>query len=291
MNNKTAMKISNMTRLMSILLFGFVTLTPSVVQASEILPIGVTVELSSELISSWSNAEKKYVVENLTRKHITELKQKHQHWEFVSANTTDSPFELAISVISRGPKEILLEILLRVYRPATTEQPAEIVKTFELSDVVLYPPGHFDIYGWPSSTEAEAHIWDNAWTLIKDRREDNENILFDRVPVAHNPTRIQIADRSLVLPLPKERYAHLAWSEFRLYCKAPNATRHTKLSSIADNEWRVFDASLQSALTVVVTNELSDSEIRALIPERVYIQKYIEPDLDWLIFQPTEAPQ
>ena len=124
-----------LARLMGVSLLSVTCLIFPVANAQDILPIGVKVELAAELTLPWSDAEKIQVINNLTSKLVEKLNDSHRHWQFRDSSSANSPAALVARAISRGANEIVLEIELQLYAPANSSGPAQIKKSFELSQL------------------------------------------------------------------------------------------------------------------------------------------------------------
>ena len=255
------------------------SLLVSDVAAGEVKPIGVRVKLTNQLTHFWTSAEKSDVTIFLTNKLVGKLNEAHRHWNFVDPGSNFLQDEIVAQAISLGQNEILLEITLQHYSQSNSLGVRQLEAAQIVSRIVLYRPGQFRSDGRPSSTAAKSLIWEKAEQELIKRQEAYADLISGKVPVAQGPTQIKLQDYSLVLPLPQQRYSHLGWSEFRIFCKRQSTPgQHLNLFSKADNTWRIYDTSTPIALTVIITNPPADALLQDLTPKVVFLEKFVEMD-------------
>ena len=229
------------------------------------IPIGVEFSLPFEITGHWAQGRKDVVLDNLTKRLLKRLNKEHPHWNFSSASQVDSPATVQVIVVKGGSNEMLIKLQL-LLRPQRGRDVA-----FALGETVLYKPGHFNVYGRPSPTEAEDEVWDSLESILERRRKASLKVFSDQVPLARNPSRIHVPDRTVVLPLSKDRYPQLAWSTFRLIC--PNQ-QPAELLSEASNKWVQYDVNPIVALQVTIVEEVPGPQLQGMEPKLVYLKEH-----------------
>ena len=234
--------------------------------ADNTVHIDVVIHLADEITGHWAQGRADDVTDQLMDRLVSSLNNEHPHWRFSPKAGQDSRVVVAVEATKGGSNEILLQVELRLRRPGHNDM------VFPLGKTVLYEPAHFDAFGRPTPVEAEQEIWNRLKSLLAFRRTESLRTLSERVPLARNPSAIDMAERTVVLPLPKDRYQHLAWSTFRLHCKGQPPAN---LLSKASDQWVPFDPDLSIALKVTLVGDFPGSQLQGLTPVLVYLKKYI----------------
>jgi len=238
------------------------------------VPIVVEFRLPNAITGHWAQGRKDEVKNKLTNRLLTRLNEEHPHWNFSSALDANSPAIVQATVAQGGSNEILLKYELRLRHPGHKDD------VFLLGEKVLYKPGHFSVFGRPTPTEAENDVWGTLKSILEKRHKANLEILSAQVPLARNPSPIKVPDRTVVLPLSKDRYLHLAWSTFRLICPEQQPV---ELLSEASNKWGSYDPDLPFALQVTVIEDLSEQHLQQMTPRLIYLKEY-KKKTTWIIF-------
>ena len=258
--------------LCGILLMGVIV--PGAV-ADNTVQIGVVIHLADAITSPWAQGEAEEVTARLVNRLVEQLNREHPHWNFSPGAAPVSPVAVEVNATEGGSNEMLLTVKLRLRASGGH------VVFFMLGETVLYEPGHFRAFGRPTRDEAEKDVWKKLESLLALRSKPSLKILSKHVPLARNPSAIQIADRTVVLPLPKARYEHLARSTFRLLCK--DDSQQAELLSTANDEWAQYDPNLTSALKVTLVGNVTNQQLQGLTPVLVFLKEYIL-NIDWLSF-------
>ncbi|HLF10363.1 MAG TPA: hypothetical protein VJA26_04050 [Gammaproteobacteria bacterium] len=265
--------------LASVLMIGTAVPLHHAAAQNETFPIGVEVELHPKISGHWPQGRSEDVVDALTALIKDQLNALHPHWTFVDDASPDLLAAVHVAVLERGVNEMLLDVSLRLKPPNQTGV------TRELGEVVLYPPAHFDSYGRPTPTDAQAEIWSRVETLLSKGKGPHLAELSQQVPLARDPEPFAPGGTA-VLPLSKDRYELLAMSTFRLVCERDQ--RFTNLTAEASGEWAAYGTVLPAALKVKLEADIPDDELGLLKPLLVYLQEY-KVQNDWVFVSGSDS--
>lgn len=244
--------------------------------ADNTIQIGVVIHLADVITGHWAQGEAEKVTARLVNRLVEQLNREHPHWNFSPGATPASPVAVEVNATEGGSNEMLLKVELRL------RVSGGHVEVVALGEAVLYEPGHFAAFGRPTGDEAENDVWKKLDPLLALSSKPSLKILSEQVPVALNPSAIQMPERTVVLPLPKDRYSRLAWSTFWLHCQGQQTP---KLDSQANNEWSQYGPNLPIALKVTVVGNIPTLQLQGLKPILVYLKEYIPKiEIDWLSF-------
>jgi hypothetical protein len=238
-------------------------------------PVGVEVELAPRLTAHWPPGEARRVAFELSGWLAGQLFEQHPHWRFTRM-PPETQAVVSLAAVEGSPDEILARLSLRIAGAGPGHRPQPI------GEFSIYDPGHFDAFGRPTPAELEKHLKTTLGEFLKRREAASLEVLARHVPLARQPTRVRVPGREMVLPLPQERYGHLARSLFRVQC---NGVERVELQTNGQGLWGPYDEALPAALIVIVADDLPEAQLESLEPKLVYLERYNPDTSDFFLFE------